>query len=56
MEHLKTPSKFIVVIRSRIHKSMKLKEAQKYKELLDAEYKENYPWETRHAHIYSLLR
>jgi len=49
-------SKFIVVIRSRVHKTMNLKEAKKYKERLDAEYQENYPWETRQAHIYSLLK
>ena len=56
MECTNPPSKFIVVIRSRMHKSTNLREATEYKEHLDAEYRQNYPWETRRAHIYSLLR
>lgn len=56
MEKTNPPSRFIVVIRSRMHKTMSIGEAKKYKERLDAETKENYPWEARRAHIYGLVR
>lgn len=52
----RTPSKFIVIVMHKVVKVQSLKEAELRRSKLEAEMEENYPWESRHAHIYSLLR
>ncbi len=50
------PAPYIVVYNSRLKKTQRLSEAKSVKTKLDTAAKENYPWEKRRAHVYSLLR